>query len=295
MIIFLGTSSFAVPILQALVENNYPIGLVVTQPDKKVGRKQTIVYSPVKSYALSQNLPLFQPAKIKDEYQTILDLKPSILITASYGQILPKALLTIPAYNLHGSLLPQYRGGAPIQYALFNDDKVTGVTLMEMVFKMDAGDMIDKVTVDIDNDNYETLTHKLAQKAAHLLMDNIKQLLNNTYTKTAQDLDKVTFAYTIKPEEEILDFNLNANLVIGKIKGLSNIGAYFIHKGVNVKIFDAIKVKYDEKGTVGMIKKDKKNLYIKCNDGWIKVLEIQQAGKKRLEIAQFLNGQNLFE
>src|SRR5690606_16764573 len=164
MIVFMGTPLFAVPILEMLIEEKYPIGLVITQPDAYTGRKKVLTIPPVKAIAIKHSIPVFQPENIRNDYQRILDLKPDLLITAAFGQILPKALLeAIPSINIHGSLLPKYRGGAPIQYALFNGDLKTGITLMEMVYQMDAGDMIDQQEVMIEkDDNYETLSHKLS-------------------------------------------------------------------------------------------------------------------------------------
>lgn len=298
MIIFMGTPEFAVPILQMLIDKKYPISLVVTQPDKKVGRKQNLTPSPVKQLALANGIEVFQPLKVRDEFQYILDKQPKVLITAAYGQILPKALLNgVRSYNLHGSLLPNYRGGAPIQYALFNNDQITGVTLMEMVYKMDAGDMIDKAVVEIDeSDDYESLSIKLSNCATKLLEEWIQPLLDNNYLKEPQDPQKITFAYTLKYEDELIDWNQPLDLVLGKIRGLSpNIGATAFINGETIKIFNAQKSDIIEIGRPGLIKLEKKELLVKTLDGWISIKKIQQQGKKQMEINAYLNGQTLIK
>ncbi|WP_035357008.1 methionyl-tRNA formyltransferase [Acholeplasma granularum] len=296
MIVFMGTPEFSVPILKMLIEEKYNVGLVVTQPDRLVGRKKILTPSLVKQVALENNIEVFQPENLRRNYQYIIDLKPSLIITASYGQILPKELLEkIPAVNIHGSLLPKYRGGAPIQYALFNGDDKTGITLMEMVYKMDAGDMIEKSEIEIDsNDDYGSLSEKLSIVGSNLLKKRLPDILSNNYTKTPQNEEEVTFAFTLKYSDEALDFNQTSKWNHQRIKGLSpNIGAHLIIDNVVVKVFksqlsDIIDIKPHE------IKIENKRLFIGCSDKAIEILELQQAGKKRLSTKDYLNGQNLF-
>lgn len=296
MIVFMGTPEFSVPILEMLINKGYNVGLVVTQPDSFVGRKKVVRESLVKQLAVKHHIEVFQPVSLKNEYQYILDLKPSLIITASYGQILPKGLLElVPAINIHGSILPKYRGGAPIQYALFNGDEETGVTLMEMVYKMDAGDMIEvsKVTID-QTDDYGSLMMKLAFLGRDLLEKRIDDILAKKYIKIPQDSNQVTFAYTLKFEDEALDFNKKASWNHNRIRGLSpHIGAHLMVGNVLVKIFkshinDIIKLEPNE------ILIQNKKLYIGCLDHSLEILEIKQAGKNKMMIKEYLNGQNLF-
>lgn len=297
MIVFMGTPAFAKPILEMLIEKKYPVGLVVTQPDKVVGRKKELEMSEVKKVALEHGIEVFQPIKIKDSYQYILDKKPKLLITAAYGQILPKALLEqVKAINVHGSLLPKYRGGAPIQYALFNGETKTGITLMEMVYKMDAGDMIEQVIVDIDpKDNYGTLSAKLSIAGRDLLEKRIDDILNGTYEKIQQDESQVTFAYTLKFEDERLNFFESSEWNINRLRGLMpNIGAHFMIDNTLVKVFDM-----EESDIIslrpGEIKVNRKEIFIGTKTKTLKLLEIQQESKRRMFVKDYLNGQNLFK
>lgn len=297
MIVFMGTPAFAKPILEMLIEKKYPVGLVVTQPDKVVGRKKELEMSEVKKVALEHGIEVFQPIKIKDSYQYILDKKPKLLITAAYGQILPKALLEqVKAINVHGSLLPKYRGGAPIQYALFNGETKTGITLMEMVYKMDAGDMIEQVIVDIDpKDNYGSLSAKLSIAGRDLLEKRIDDILNGTYEKIQQDESQVTFAYTLKFEDERLNFFESSEWNINRLRGLMpNIGAHFMIDNTLVKVFDM-----EESDIIslrpGEIKVNRKEIFIGTKTKTLKLLEIQQESKKRMFVKDYLNGQNLFK
>lgn len=295
MIVFMGTPEFSVPILEMLIDEKYDVGLVVTQPDRLVGRKKVLMPSLVKTLAKAHQIEVFQPENLKDNYQYIVDLKPDLIITASYGQILPKALLeSIPAINIHGSLLPKYRGGAPIQYALFNGDKITGITLMEMVYKMDAGDMIEKVQVDIlDSDNYGTLSSKLSLAGRDLLKKRLPDILSKTYSKTPQNIDEVTFAFTLKYSDELLNFSKSAAWNHNRIRGLSpNIGAHFLVNNTTVKVFkshisDIIDIQ------AGKICIQNKKIYIGTSDYALELIEVQQSGKKVMHVKDYLNGQNL--
>ena len=296
MIVFMGTPEFSVPILEMLIKEKYPVGLVVTQPDRLVGRKKVLTPSLVKMLALEHNIEVFQPSNLRENYQYIIDKKPELIITASYGQILPKALLeAIPAINIHGSLLPKYRGGAPIQYSLFNGDPKTGITLMEMVYKMDAGDMIEKAEVTIEpTDDYGTLSKKLSIVGRDLLKKRLDDILAKNYEKTPQNPDEVTFAFTLKYSDELLDFNKTAAWNHNRIRGLSpQIGAHFIVNNTTVKVFksnisDIIEI------PSGEIRIQNKSIYIGTADYALELVEIQQSGKNRMQVKDYLNGQNLF-
>ena len=281
MIVFMGTPEFASLILEDLIsKTNHKVGLVVTQPDKKVGRKQVLTPSSVKKIALKHGIEVFQPTKMKDEFEYILSKNPSIIITAAYGQILPK-----------------YRGGAPIQYALFNCDKKTGVTLMEMVYKMDAGDMIAKKEVLItEEDDFLTLSSKLSYVASELLLENIDRLLSNSYQSEKQDIKEVTFAYTIKKEEEKLDWYKKAKYILGHIRGLApNVGAYTTINDQSIKVYKAQKSDIIFSDLPGEVLIQNKQIFIQTKDYAIELLQIKPAGKKLMNTKDFLNGQNLIK
>ena len=290
-IVFMGTPEFAVPSLEKLIENNFEVVLVVIQPDKVQGRNKKIIYSPVKEFALKNNLEVFQPKNIKEEYQTIIETNADLIVTAAYGQILPKELLDqIPAINVHGSLLPKYRGGAPIQYALFDGLNKTGVTIMDMAFKMDSGDIILQESVEIlDSDNYETLSNKLSVVGANLLI----KVLKGNYPRIKQNEDEVTFAFTLKREDEFLDvYNNSYKQIINRLRGLMPDPAATINiNNIDYKVYNIEKSDIIKDMKTGEVFIDKKGLHIQTKEGKIIILEIQAPGKKRLKIKDFLNGQ----
>ena len=287
----MGTPEFAVPSLKKLIENNFDVVLVVIQPDKVQGRNKKITYSPVKKFALENNLEIFQPSNIKNDYQKILDKKADLIVTAAFGQILPKELLDqMPAINVHGSLLPKYRGGAPIQYALFDGLDKTGVTIMDMAFKMDSGDIILQDSIDIlDTDNYETLSEKLSIVGANLLI----KVLKGNYPRIKQNEDEVTFAFTLKRDDEFLDvYNNSSKQIINRLRGLMPEPAATINiNNTNYKVYNIEKSDIIKDMKTGEVFIDKKGLHIQTKEGKIIILEIQAPGKKRLKIKDFLNGQ----
>ena len=208
-VVFMGTPDFAVPVLEGLIENYEVVG-VVSQPDKRVGRKQELVNTPIKEVALKHNILVFQPEKIKEDYGDILKLNPDIIVTCAYGQIIPSAILDYPrlgCINVHASLLPKLRGGAPIHKARIDDYGTTGVTIMYMDVKMDSGDIISQREVKIlDSDNLESLHDKLSEVGTSLLLDTLPSIIDGSNSRTKQNEDEVTYAYNIKREEEHLDF-----------------------------------------------------------------------------------------
>ncbi len=222
-IVFMGTPSFSVPILKALNEK-YDILAVVTQPDRPVGRKKKISASPVKQAANDLNLKVLQPEKLSgsEEMQSVIEMQPDFIITAAYGQFLPTKLLNaaqIAAVNVHGSLLPKYRGGAPVQYAIMNGDKETGITIMYMVKGMDAGDIIAQQAVAItETDDTETMFNKLSIVGRDLLLDTLPKIASNDINPIKQDESQVVFSPTIKRSEEKLDFNQTAFAIDCKIR-----------------------------------------------------------------------------
>lgn len=289
-IIFMGTPEFAVPVLSELIKAGYEILTVVTQPDKVQGRKKEVVFSPVKNLAIEHELNIFQPRKIRDEYQYLIDLKADLIVTAAYGQILPKDLLeAIPAINVHGSLLPAYRGGAPIQYALFDGLDKTGITIMDMVYKMDAGDIILQEDVIItEDDNYETLSHKMSLVGSKLLI----KALEKDHPRIKQDEDLVTFAFTLKREDEFLNFYQDANSVLNRLKGLMpDPAASILIKGETYKVYKMQKSDIILSNQPGQIIIDNKSLFIQTQTETLEVLEIQAPGKRKMFVRDFLNGQ----
>lgn len=300
-IVFMGTPKFAVPVLEMLIEN-YGVDLVITQPDKKVGRKKVLTPPPVKVVALENNIKVLQPEKIstdEETYSTLKELNPDIIVTAAYGQIVPEKILEIPKHkciNVHGSLLPKLRGGAPIQYSILEDHGKTGITIMYMVKKLDAGDMLSKVEVDIlDSDNYETLHDKLSIAGRDLLNETLPKIFNGDINPEKQNDEEATFARNILREDEKIDWNTSARAVFNKVRALDPTpGAFTYLEGNVLKIWSAEEVKqdfesnFDKVGTI--IKQDKKNIYILCgNKTVLKVNELQVSGKKRMPVVNFLS------
>ena len=295
-IVFMGTPEISAYVLEAMIKEGFNIVGVVAQPDKPQDRNGKVIKVPTKVVAEVYNIPVFQPVKIRKEYDFINELKPDLIVTLAYGQIIPQGLLDIPTYgcvNLHGSLLPKYRGAAPIQYALINNEKETGMTLMEMTKEMDAGDMFDveKVTIE-SSDNSTTLFGKMAEAAKTLIIRDVEPLVNGKLQRKVQDVTLVTFCPTIKPEQEKLDFNLDVKSVYGWVRALSDHpGAYFYIDGVKHKVFKAEIYSTNTNNNIGQIvKADKNGLVIQCKDGQLSILEIQKEGKKRMDYRSFLNG-----
>ena len=297
----MGTPKFAVPVLEMLIEN-YGVDLVITQPDKKVGRKKVLTPPPVKVVALENNIKVLQPEKIstdEETYNTLKDLNPDIIITAAYGQLVPDKILEIPEHkciNVHGSLLPKLRGGAPIQYSILEDHKKTGITIMYMVKKLDAGDMISKVEVNIlDSDNYETLHDKLSVAGRDLLNETLPKIFSGDIAPEKQDDEQATFARNILREDEKIDWNTSAREVFNKVRALDPTPGAFTYLDGNVlKIWSSEVVELEEQSSyskVGtIIKQNKKNIYVLCgNDTVLGVHELQVSGKKRMPVVNFLS------
>ena len=300
-IVFMGTPKFAVPVLEMLIEN-YGVDLVITQPDKKVGRKKVLTPPPVKVVALENNIKVLQPEKIstdEETYKTLKELNPDIIITAAYGQLVPEKILEIPKHkciNVHGSLLPKLRGGAPIQYSILEDHGKTGITIMYMVKKLDAGDMLSKVEVNIlDSDNYETLHDKLSIAGCDLLNETLPKIFSGDISPEKQDDAEATFARNILREDEKIDWNASARDVFNKVRALDPTpGAFTYLEGNVLKIWSTEEVKqdfesnFDKVGTI--IKQDKKSIYILCGKNTVlKVNELQVSGKKRMPVVNFLS------
>ena len=290
-VIFMGTPEFSVPILKTLIENT-DVKLVVTQPDAYVGRKKILTPSPIKKLALENNIEVFTPNKIKEDYDKILNTECDIIITCAYGQIIPKILLDYPKYkciNVHASLLPKYRGGAPIHASIINGDDVTGITIMYMAEGMDDGNIIKQESIKIEEkDNINTLSDKLSYLGADLLIRTLPSILDGTCDNIKQDNNLVTFAYIIKRKDELIDFNKNYKDIYNKVRALYN-RSYFIMNNTEYKI---VKVRYEkEKSNIGIINHIYKDgIGIGCLDGEVVITEFIPSGKKQMLVSSYLNG-----
>ncbi len=292
-IVFMGTPLFGKEILRCLVENGYDVVAVVAQPDKAVGRKQTIVYCPVKQYALEKNIPVLQPIKIKEDYQSILDYEPDLIVTCAYGQIIPTALLeNVHCINVHASLLPKLRGGAPIQHAIIDGYAKTGMTIMEMAKKMDSGDIIAQREVDIDiNDTYHSLHDKLIQVGVELLLETLPHIIDKDYSPIKQDESQVTFGYNISKEEEHIDLTKSYKQVYDQIRGLSDEPCcYGVVDGKKVKLYEVETTELEDKATNGTIVFVGKELGIVVDEKVILIKKLQLEGKNVMSSKDFRNG-----
>ncbi|MEE8823895.1 methionyl-tRNA formyltransferase [Lentilactobacillus sunkii] len=296
---FMGTPQFAVPILQGLVDNKYDILCVVTQPDRPVGRKHKISQSPVKQAAIKNNIPVFQPEKLSGspEMQRVIDFHPDLIVTAAYGQFLPSKMLNavkVAAVNVHGSLLPKYRGGAPVQYSIMNGDKETGISLIYMVKKMDAGDILAQKAVKIeDDDDTESMFDKLSLVGRDLLLETLPKVISGDVSPIPQEQDQVVFSPNIKPEEEELDFGQTAFMVNAKIRALRpDPVAYTVINDRRTKIWKAAVVDQETDLQPGsVVDKTKHQLLLSAGKGTVlSILEIQPAGKPKQQITDYLNG-----
>lgn len=306
-IVFMGTASFSLAVLKMLIENDYDIVGVVTQPDRYVGRKKVLTMPDVKVEALKHDIPVIQPSRIKEDYQEVADLQPDLIITAAYGQIIPQALLDVPrlgCVNVHASLLPMYRGGAPVHQAIIDGQEKTGVTIMYMVKKMDAGDMIaQKETPIYEDDTVGVLYDRLSDLGAELLKETLPAILNGTNDRVKQDESLVTYAPTLSREDERIDWNLSAKQVYNKVRGTNPWpGSYTTYQGKTVKIWagqvhqceNAVKHHaHQDNGTIVKIFKDA--IGVKVYDGVYLITELQLEGKKRMSVKDYLNGHCIFE
>ena len=297
-VVFMGTPTFSVPVLEALIENTNVL-LVVSQPDREKDRKGNILPTPIKELALRHKIEVFQPSNIKDNYQKIIDINPDIIITCAYGQIIPEALLNYPKYkciNVHGSLLPKLRGGAPIHHAIIDGETETGITIMYMDKKMDAGDIISQRKIKIDdNDNLDTLYEKMSYLGRDLLMDTLESIIDGTNNRKKQDKKKVTYAPNITKEEEKIDFDKSGIEIYNLIRGLSSSPcAYCYLDEKRMKIFTSILTNIPSKYPAGTIEKiDKNGIYVSTIDNIIVFIDIMLEGKKRCHVSSFINEKNI--
>ena len=294
-IAFMGSPEFSKNVLARLIDENFNIVLVISQPDKEIGRKRILSPTPVKEYALSHNIPVITPKRIRKEYEEIFDYKPDLIITCAYGQIIPEELLNYPKYeciNTHASLLPKYRGGAPIQKAIINGEEKTGITLMYMSKGMDEGDIIiqEELAIDIKDTN-SSLFNKLSIMAGDMLIKYLPKIINGEMKRIAQNHEEATYAYNLNKEDEFISFNDDVLKVYNHIRGLlDNPGAYSIIDNKKYKWMD-IFFEYDNNTNpnefVGLFDN---YLRIDCLNGYIKVYKLKPEGKNEMEAKAFFNG-----
>ncbi|WP_332690151.1 methionyl-tRNA formyltransferase [Halalkalibacter lacteus] len=298
-IVFMGTPDFSVAVLRNLVTAGYDVVAVVTQPDRPVGRKRILTPTPVKVEAQKHQIDVLQPKKIREQFELdrVFSYKPDLIVTAAFGQILPKELLDYPelgCINVHASLLPKYRGGAPIHQAIIDGEKEAGVTIMYMVEKLDAGDMLSHVSVPIEEeDHVGTMFDKLSMAGAGLLLDTIPKLVNGNLKPIKQDESKVTFARNISREMELLDWNRSGADLYNQIRGMHPWPvAYTTLEGKPLKVWWAKKVdamKTMEPGTIERIEED--GIVVSTGDQVaIKITELQPSGKKKMDARSFIRG-----
>ena len=292
----MGTPEFSVPVLEALIENYQVVG-VVTQPDKEVGRHHEIKPTPVKEVALKNNILVLQPQRIKKEYQEILGLNADLIVTCAYGQMIPKEILDAPKYgciNVHASLLPKLRGGAPIHRAIINNETRTAITIMYMVEKMDARDILaQEETPILKEDNVGILHDRLSKMGAKLLIETIPDLINGKIKPIPQKEEEVTYAWNIKREEEKIDFNQRTIDIYNQIRGLNPWpGGYALLEGKVVKIYEArISDSFfttKKNGEIGKIYED--GIGVSTKDGEIIITKLQPSGKRKMLAKEYLNG-----
>ena len=295
-VVFMGTPEFAVPVVEGLIEN-YEVVLIVSQPDKKVGRHQQLTNTPVKEVAVKNNIPCFQPEKIKDSYEEVLKYKPEMIVTCAYGQIIPKEILDFPVYgciNVHASLLPKLRGGAPIHKAIIDGYSKTGITIMYMDVNMDSGDIISQCeTPIVDSDNLESVHDRLSIMGRDLLLETMPSIIDSTNCRIKQNADEVTYAFNIRRDEEHIDFNKTKREVFNLIRGLSPTpGAFVLLDNQEMKIYSSvISDRTFNSKKIGEITGLYKNgIGVNCQDGEIILTVIKPFGKKKMEASSYING-----
>ncbi len=296
-IIFMGTPSIAATVLKGLLDNGYNICLVVTNVDKVHGRKNTLMPSEVKKIALEYGIEVFQPVSIRKDYQKIYDVNPDLIVTCAYGQIVPKEVLDAPkigCINVHGSILPKLRGASPIQSALFEGLKVTGVTIMEMEEKMDAGAMYHKKEITIDeNDNYTSLYEKIAVLGKDALLEMIDSYIDGTINGIPQDESEATFCKKILPEDEHLSLENTNEEFINRVRGLSNTpGGYVLFNDKKLKIYGCKNFSNATNDPIGkLVKIDKNTLTLQLKYGKVQLLTVQKESKNVMDAKSFMNGE----
>lgn len=301
-VVFMGTPDFSVPTLEKIIEAGHEVIGVVTQPDKAKGRGKKVLFPPVKEKALEHNLPVYQPKRAREPefIEQMRELNPDVMVVVAFGQILPKALLDIPKYgcvNVHASLLPKYRGAAPIQWAVIRGEKVSGVTTMQMDVGLDTGDMLMKTEVALTEDETGGSLHdKLSVLGGELLIETLKGLEAGTIRPEKQD-DSQTGEYARMLDKALgkVDFSMPAEEIERLIRGLNPWpSAYTFYHGKTMKLWKAKVVSADADGEAAapgqILSVDKKGFTVQTGDGALRILELQLEGKKRMDAGAFLRG-----
>lgn len=301
-IVFMGTPDFSVGALNALIEAGHEIAAVVTQPDKPKGRNMELQCPPVKEAALKHHLKIYQPERVKKNeefYRILKEISPDVMVVVAFGQILPKEILTLPRYgciNIHASLLPKYRGAAPIQWAVINGEEKTGVTTMQMDEGLDTGDILE--TTEIILDKKETggsLFDKLAKAGAELIVQTLTDLEQGKIIPVKQENSKSNYAGMLNKKLGCIDFSGSAESIERLIRGLNPWpSAYTFLNGKNLKLWAADALEEEYEGVCGeIVKTDRDCIYVKTGKGTLAVYELQLEGKKRMDTATFLRGYQL--
>lgn len=298
-VVFMGTPKFSVPVVEKLIEN-YNVVAIVTQPDKQVGRGGKIGISPVKKVAIDHNILCLQPRKIKEEYEEIIALEPDIIITCAYGQIIPRELLDYPKYNcinVHASLLPKLRGGAPIQRAIMNGDTKTGITIMFMDIKMDSGAIIDSEEIEIGPDeSYKSLHDRLSVLGSELLIKTLPAIISGDIKPYKQNEDEVTYGFNITKEDEKINFTKGKKDIYNQIRALDGFsGAYCMFQGKRLKVWES---KLSDNHYSNLIDGEITSIYkegigVKVSDGELILTSVQLEGKNRMSARDFANGKDI--
>ncbi|MCQ3035261.1 MAG: methionyl-tRNA formyltransferase [Bacilli bacterium] len=297
-ILYMGTPSMSAAVLESLLKYGYNVVGVVAQEDQYVGRKHILEKVPTKVVAEAHNIPVFQPHKIREDFSFVNKINPDLILTMAYGQIVPVGLLELPplgCINLHGSILPKYRGAAPIQRAIMEGEKETGITLMEMAEGMDSGKMysFEKVTIE-ESDNYTSLVQKLVLACDTIIQRDLPKYIAGELSGIEQDETKVTIAKKIKPEDEKLSLDLDTKSFLNYLRGLSNEpGGYVILDNKKFKIFKAHKVNENVNMEAGEITVEKV-VTLQLKDAQIVLDEVQLEGKKRMDGKSFANGSKIY-
>ena len=302
-IVFMGTPDFAVPSLKALVEAGYDVAAVVTQPDKPKGRGKSLLPTPVKEEALLHEIPVYQPQRVKNNREfldTLREIAPDVIVVAAFGQIIPRDVLELPKYgciNIHASLLPKYRGAAPIQQAVIDGEKESGVTIMQMGTGLDTGDMISRIVVPLAKDETGgSLFAKLAQAGAELLIQTLPSIFDGTATREKQPEESPTpYAAMISKKMGLLDFSKNAEELERLIRGLNPWpSAFTFINGKTMKVWkSSVQEKQAEEAPGTVISADKEGIRVACGKNVLVLQEVQLEGKKRMEADAFLRGYQL--
>ncbi len=295
-ILFMGTPEFAVPVLEGLIQN-YDVRAVITQPDRVNGRNGNVTISPIKKCANDHTILVLQPEKLSEALEEIYALKPTLIITCAYGNLVPNELLYLPEYgciNVHASLLPKYRGGAPIHRAVMQGEEKTGITIMHMNSKLDQGDIIAQKEIKIEENDTASIVHdKLKILGRDLLLETLPSIIAKTAPRIPQNQEEATFAFTIKKEDEKIDFNKTKYVIHNQVRGLNAWpGAYAILKGKRLKVWTTriTDAYYPNKinGTICNLYSD--GIGVKVENGEIVLTEIQVEGKPKMKASDYLNG-----